>query len=240
MVDDPESYMPVNQPPADQGGSVLPPVPPQAQEMLPSSWKAAGFELDFNEACRYARDGLPLDQKGRRTRVIHAHFGTDIIGVIENLFDQNPDDFASNLDNFVFFCTLLVLRTLSKHGVPKKGPMPTPLLLLDQLSRSAEEAKAYKKMAEDNIGMDFVLETAIKAGDWTTICDQLNTLRDVFSQVKWASMRRLLESTQASRHALKNAVVKLNTLPKGTMSAEQHEQAEWWSAWFIEWGQPQT
>ena len=217
----------------------LPPVqPPQDMQAIPSSWKAAGFELDFNEACRYARDGLPLDQKGRRTRVIHAHFGTDIIGVIENLFDQNPDDFASNLDNFVFFCTLLVLRTLSKHGVPKSGPMPTPLLLLDQLSRSAEEAQAYKKMSEDNVSMDFVLETATKAGDWNTICDQLNMLRDVFSQIKWASMRRLLESAQASRHALKNAVVKLNTLPQGTLSEKQHEQAQWWSDWFTEWGQP--
>ena len=218
----------------------LPPVQAPTTEMVPQSWKAAGFELDFDEACKYARDGLPLDQKGRRTRVIHAHFGTDIIGVIENLFDQNPDDFNSNLDNFVFFSTLLVLRTLSKHNIPKKGPMPTPLLLLDQLSRSAEEAKAYKKMSEDNVSMDFVLETAIKAGDWATICDQLNMLRDVYSQIKWASMRRLLESTQASRHALKNAVVKLNTLPQGALSKVQHEQAQWWSDWFTEWGQPQS
>ena len=221
--------------PTDRG---LPPVLPPEPADIPASWKAKGFELDFDEACKYARDGLPLDQRGRRTRVIHAHFGTDIIGVIENLFDQNPDDFGTNLDNFVFFSTLLVLRTLSKHGIPKKGPMPTPLLLLDQLSRGAEEAKAYKKMAEDNVGMDFVLETAVKAGDWGTICDQLTTLRDVFVQIKWASMRRLLESTQAGRHALKNAVVKLNTLPQGTLSEEQHEQAQWWSDWFTEWGQP--
>ncbi len=232
-----DAYMPPNQPPPD---STLPPVQAPTTEMVPQSWKAAGFELDFDEACKYARDGLPLDQKGRRTRVIHAHFGTDIIGVIENLFDQNPDDFNSNLDNFVFFSTLLVLRTLSKHDIPRKGPMPTPLLLLDQLSRSAEEAKAYKKMSEDNVSMDFVLETAIKAGDWTTICDQLNMLREVFSQIKWASMRRLLESTQASRHALKNAVVKINTLPQGTLSEVQHEQAQWWSDWFTEWGQPQS
>ena len=200
----------------------------------PPSW--GGFTFNFDEAARYARDGLPLDRKGSRMRIIHVPFDVKVLNLIERLLNRNPNDFGGQVDNFVYFCAVLVLRKLAEGGIPDEGPLPTPLLMLDQLSREAEDALALKRIAEDNVGMDFVIETAVQAGDWETVCEQLRMLRDVYSQVKYDSMRRLVEKAQASRHALYNAVVKLNTLPEGTLTEEQGDLAEWWSEWFTHWG----
>lgn len=203
--------------------------------LTPPSW-GNYFTFNFEEAARYARDGLPLDRKGSRMRVIHVPFDIKVLNLIERLLNKNPGDFGGAVDNFVYFTCVLVLRKLAENGVPEEGPLPTPLLMLDQLSREAEDALALKRIAEDNVGMDFVIETAVQAGDWEAVCAQLSMLRDLFSQVKGDSMRRLLEQAQAGRHALSNAVVKINTLPDGALSEEQAELAEWWSEWFTHWG----
>lgn len=203
--------------------------------LTPPSW-GNYFKFDFSEAAQYARDGLPLDRKGSRMRVIHVPFDVKVLNLIERLLNRNPGDFGGQVDNFVYFATVLILRKLAENGVPEEGPLPTPLLMLDQLSREAEDALALKRIAEDNVGMDFVMETAVQAGDWATVCEQLEMLRDLYAQVTSTSMRRLLEQAQASRHALHNAVVKINSLPEGVLSEEQTDLAEWWSEWFTHWG----
>ncbi len=212
---------------------------PEDPPITPPSWGDYS-KFSFDEAARYARDGLPLDRKGTRMRIIHVPFDVKILNLIERVLNRNPSDFGGQADNFIYFTTVLALRKLAENGVPEEGPLPTALLMLDQLSREAEDALALKRIAEDNVGLDFVIETAVQAGDWRTVCEQLSMLRDLYSQVKWDSMRRLLEQAQAGRHALHNAVVKINLLPPGTLSEEEAELAEWWSEWFTHWGMGKT
>lgn len=200
---------------------------------IPPSW--GSFSFDFEEAARYARDGLPLDRKGTRMRTVHVPFDVKVLNLVERLLNKNPADFGGQADNFIYFCTVLVLRKLADNAVPEGKPLPTPLLMLDQLSQEAEDALALKRIAEDSVGLDFVIETAVQAGDWGAVCDQLKMLRALFDQVKWDSMRRLLEQSQASRHALYNAIAKLNTVANGALTEEQREVAEWWHDWFSSW-----
>ena len=203
--------------------------------LAPPSWGSA-FTFSLDEAIKYARDGLPLDHKGIRTRTIHVAFDTKVLTLIDRLLNRNPSDFGGQIDNFVYFCTVYILRKLADYGIPEEGPMPTPLLELDQLSQEAEGALALKRLAEDDVGLDFVIDMATYAGDWGTVCEQLNMLRTMFGQIRWDSIRRLVEQTQAGRRSLYNAVVKLNTLPM--LTEEQREQAEWWSTWFDQWHMP--
>lgn len=202
--------------------------------LVPPSWGDI-IKFDFEEAARYARDGLPLDRKGTRMRVVHVPYDVKVLNLVERLLNRNPGDFGGQIDNFVYFCTVLILRKLAEGGIPEEGPLPTPLLMLDQLSKEAEDALALKRISEDSVGLDFVIETAVQAGDWETVCEQLSMLRSIYAQVRWDSMRRLLEQAQAGRLALRNAVVKLNTLPEATLTEEQHELAEWWSHWYSAW-----
>mgnify|MGYP001604790255 FL=1 len=205
--------------------------------LTPPSWGSFVI-FDFEEAAKYARDGLPLDRKSGRLRTVHVSFDTNVLNLIDRILNKNPSDFGGQVDNFVYFCTMLTLRTLAEHGVPEEGPLPTPLLSLDQLSQEAEGALAMKRLVEDNVGLDFVIETAVQAGNWHTVCEQLDMLRTTFGAVKWDSMRRIIEQAQAGRQVLYNAVIKLNTLPDKALTDEDREQAIWWSEWFNGWHQP--
>ena len=205
----------------------------QYPDPMPPSWGQLKF--DFEEAARYARDGLPLDNKGARMRVVHVPFDVKVLNLIERLLNRNPTDFGGQIDNFVYFCAVLVLRKLAEAGIPEEGPLPTPLLMLDQMSREAEDALALKRISEDAVGFDFVLDTAMQAGDYDSVCDQLKTLRELYQQVRWDSMRRLIEQSQAGRRSLRNAVIKLNTIPDGVLTEEQHKEADWWAHWFNNW-----
>lgn len=205
--------------------------------LVPPSWGSL-FAFDFEEAAKYAREGLPLNNKGSRMRTVHVSFDVNVLNLIDRVLNKNPSDFGGQVDNFIYFCTMLTLRTLAEHGVPEKGPLPTPLLALDQLSQEAESALALKRLAEDTVGLDFVIETAVQAGNWHTVCDQLDMLRTTFGGIKWDSMRRVIEQAQAGRQVLYNAVIKLNTLPGEALTDEDREQALWWAEWFSGWHQP--
>jgi len=192
-------------------------------------------KVDFEEAAEYARAGLPLDQKGKRMRSVRVPFDVGILNLIERVLNRNSADFEGQIDHFIYYCAVLVLRTLEGGGVPENRALPTPLMDLDQLSQAAEDALAMKRIANDTEGLDFVIDTALKVNDWPAVIDQLKTLKEIFYNCVHESMRRLMEQQMASRRLLRNAVTQLIVSPPAELSVDEHALVEWWAQFFDDW-----